>query len=114
MRDAAERECPAQIGLESISDAESDVRATERVSEQSNSQPASKPVRQADRQAGRQAGVPDGYGNHRTCFQAAETTKRAQTNLALDHRPFIVFAEEASHGSALGSARLDSAADSAG
>lgn len=56
---------------------------------------ASERVRQARQsgrqgsQAGRQAGVPDGYGNHRTCFQAAETTKRAQTNLALDHRPFI-------------------------
>jgi len=42
---------------------------------------ASKVVKQPVRQSSRQAGVPDGYGNHRTCFQAPETTKRAQTNL---------------------------------
>lgn len=42
---------------------------------------ASEQGSQAASQAGRQAGVPDGYGNHRTCFQAPETTKRAQTNL---------------------------------
>ena len=42
---------------------------------------ASKVVEQPVRQSSRQAGVPDGYGNHRTCFQAPETTKRAQTNL---------------------------------
>lgn len=79
-------------------------RASSQTVSQPSSQLASQPASQLVRQAGRQAGVPDGYGNHRTCFQAPETTKRAQTNLALDHRPFIVFAEEASHGSALGSA----------
>lgn len=52
------------------------MRSGERASER-----ASKAVKQPVRQAGRQAGVPDGYGNHRTCFQAPETTKRAQTNL---------------------------------
>lgn len=69
------------------------MQSGERASRQSGSQP----VRQAGSQAGRRARwlrqsphMLPGSRDHE---------KRAQTNLALDHRPFIVSAEKASHGS---------------
>lgn len=91
-----QRDCSAQIGLRRVYICPTQNRTSERAS-----QTTSLLVRQA-RQAGRRARwlrqsphMLPGSRDHE------ESTNKPRAR-ELDHRPFIVFAEEASHGSVLG------------